>query len=114
MRGGGVCCLEAVEEHVVTAAVGLAVDRVVGKVVAAREGAHLRGAEVVGAAAAVEAPVRAEVVVVCCYVACTAPFRAWKLVNAQNKIIVSTIYKSLTSIQHALYTSIQLLKTYTK
>lgn len=73
MRRGCVGRLEAVEEHVVTGAVRLAVERVVGQVVAAGEGADLGGAQVVGSAAAVEASVRAQVVVVRCYVACAAP-----------------------------------------
>lgn len=73
----GVGRFEAVEEHVVASAVRLAVERVVGEVVAAREGAHLGGAEVVGAAAAVQPPVRAQVVVIRGDVASTAPFCAW-------------------------------------
>lgn len=71
--GGGVGVLEAVEEHVVAGAVRLAVERVVGEVVAAREGAHLGGAEVMRATTAVQRAVSAQVVVVRRYVARAAP-----------------------------------------
>lgn len=74
VRGGGVGGLEAVEQHVVARAVRLAVERVVGEVVPLREGAHLAGAQVVRAAAAVQRPVGAQVVVVGRYVAGAAPF----------------------------------------
>lgn len=52
----------------------LAVERVVGEVVAAGERADLGRTEVVGSTAAVELPVCAEVVVVRRYVSCAAPF----------------------------------------
>lgn len=72
--GGGVGGFEAIEEHVVAVAVRLAVDRVVGEVVASGEGAHFGGAEVMCATATVQPPVSAQVVVVGRYVACTTPF----------------------------------------
>lgn len=51
--GRSVGGLEAVEELVIALTVRLAVDRVVGEVVASAEGAHLGRAEVMCAAAAV-------------------------------------------------------------
>lgn len=77
VRGGGVGRLEAIEEHVIAGTVRLAVQRVVGEVVAAGEGADLGGAEVVRAAAAVQASVCAQVVVVCSYVTSAAPLCTW-------------------------------------
>lgn len=84
MRSGGVSGLQAVEEHVVALAVGLAVDGVVREVVAVGEGADLGGAEVVSSAAAVEAPVRAQVVVVRCDVARAAPLCACRYTEITN------------------------------
>lgn len=81
MWGGRVGGLEAVEEHVVTRAVRLAVQWLVGEVVPAGESLDLGGAEVVRAAAAVQASGRAKVVVVCCYVACAAPLCTCKYNN---------------------------------
>lgn len=78
LGGGGVRGLEAVEEHVVAGAVRFAVDGVVGEVVSVREGAHLAGAEVVRAAAAVQRAVGAQVVVVRRDVARSAPLRTCK------------------------------------
>lgn len=77
LRSGGVGGLEAAEQHVVADAVRLAVERVVGEIVAAREGPHFGGAQVVRAAAAVEPPRRAQIVVVRRDVACAAPFCTW-------------------------------------
>lgn len=74
MGGGGVGSLEAIEEHVIAVAVRLAVDRIVGEVVASGEGAHLGGAEVMCATATVQPPVCAQVVVVGRYVPCATPF----------------------------------------
>lgn len=88
--GGGVGGLEAIEEHVVTSTVRFTVEWVVGEVVAAGEGAHLRGAEVVRAAAAVQAPVRAQVVVVCGYVTRAAPLCTYNKYNHElnNQFII--------------------------
>lgn len=76
VSGGGIGGLEAVEEHVVAGAMRLAVERIVGEVVPAGEGAHFGGTQVVRTAAAVQATIRAQVVVVRGYVARTAPFCA--------------------------------------
>lgn len=58
VRGWSVGGLEAVEEHVVADAMRLAVERVVSKIVSLWEGAHLGGAQVMRATAAVEPTVR--------------------------------------------------------
>lgn len=87
VSSGGVGGLEAVEEHVVAMAVRLAVDRVVGEVVASGESAHFGRAEVMRATATVQPPVCAQVVVVSGYVACTTPFCTC---NQKNKIWLET------------------------
>lgn len=93
VSGRGVGGLEAVEEHVVAMAVRLAVDRVVGEVVASSESAHLSGAEVMRATATVQPPVCAQVVVVSGYVTCTTPFCTC---DQKNKISLETyeLYKT--------------------
>lgn len=76
VRGGRVGRLQTLEKHVVAGAVRLAVEGVVGEVVASGEGADLAGTQVVRAAAAVQGPVGAQVVVVRRDVARPAPFSA--------------------------------------
>lgn len=76
VRGGSVRVFQAVEQHVVTGAMGLAVERVVGEVVAAGERPYFGRAEVVRPAAAVQGPVRAQIVVIRRYVTGAAPFCA--------------------------------------